>query len=93
MIVNEHCPHCEESCVSNLRKLFLLPGMTTPCRSCGQAVSVPAFALVSVFPLLMAYMIIFKAPGGELAMRAIVGGVLVAFAAYYQVYLLPLVAR
>ena len=24
MIINEHCPHCDESCVSNLRKLVLL---------------------------------------------------------------------
>ena len=25
-MINEVCPHCEKSCVSNWRKLFLLPG-------------------------------------------------------------------
>ena len=92
-MVNDHCPHCDQPCVTNWRKLFLLPGIATPCRSCGKQVSVPAFALVSVFPLLMAYLIVFKAPAGDLAMRATVAGVLTGFAAYYQVYLLPLVAR
>ncbi len=93
MIINEHCPHCDESCVSNLRKLVLLPGATTPCRSCGQLVSVPIFALVSVFPLLMAYLLLFKVPEGALAMRAAIAGVLAGMAAYYQVFLVPLVAR
>ena len=26
-MINEVCPHCEKPCVSNLRKLVLLPGM------------------------------------------------------------------
>ncbi|MHC4938120.1 MAG: hypothetical protein ACYTHK_04040 [Planctomycetota bacterium] len=93
MIINEHCPHCGESCVSNLRKLVLLPGATTPCRSCGQPVSVPFFAVVSIFPLLMAYLLIFMVPEGALAMRLGISAVLVGMAAYYQVFLLPLVAR
>lgn len=92
-MINEHCPHCENDCVSNTRKLFLLPGTTTPCRSCGERVSVPIYAIVSVFPLLMAYMIIVHAPEGALNMRLGIAGVLMGFAAYYQVYLLPLVAR
>jgi len=92
-VINDYCPHCEKPCVSLLRKLYLFPGATARCMSCGEAVSVPIFAVVSIFPLLMAYMIVFMAPGGELAMRAIVAGVLVGFAAYFQVFLLPLVAR
>ena len=92
-MINEHCPHCEKSCVSNLRKLFLLPGTTVACASCGERVSVPVYALVSIFPLLMAYMIIVHAPEGPIGMRLGIAGVLAAFAAYYQVYLLPLVAR
>ena len=92
-MINEHCPHCEKECVSNLRKLFLLPGTTASCRSCGGRVSVPIYAIVSVFPLLMAYMIVVHAPEGALSMRLGISGVLVAFAAYYQVYLLPLVPR
>lgn len=92
-MINEHCPYCEKSCVSNARKLFLLPGMTTPCRSCNERVSVPIYALVSVFPLMMAYMIVVYAPEGALGMRLGIAGVLAGFAAYYQVYLLPLVAR
>ena len=93
MIINEHCPHCEKNCVTNLRKLFLLPGARTPCMSCGELVSVPAFGLVSIFPLLMAYLLIFRVPEGALAMRAGIAAVLAGMAAYYQVFLLPLVAR
>ena len=93
MIVNDHCPHCDGPCVTNWRKLVLLPGATTPCRSCGKPVSVPLFAVVSIFPLLMAYLLIFKVPEGALAMRAAIAAVLVGMAAYYQVFLLPLVAR
>ena len=93
MIINEHCPHCDKSCVSNWRKLFLLPGMRVPCRSCGQLVSVPAFAVVSVFPLLMSYLLIFEVPEGALGMRLALAGILTGMAIYYQVFLLPLVAR
>ena len=92
MIINEHCPHCDESCVSNWRKLVLLPGAKTPCRSCGKLVSVPIYALVSIFPLMFAVMI-FQAPEGAIALRASVAAVLTGMAAYYQVFLLPLVAR
>jgi hypothetical protein len=92
-VINEHCPHCEKDCVSNFRKLFLVPGTTATCRSCGEFVSVPFYALVSAFPLLMAYMIIVHAPEGALGMRMAIAGVLIGFAAYYQIYLLPLVAR
>jgi len=93
VIINEHCPHCEGPCVSNWRKLVLLPGSTTPCRSCGKPVSVPLFAVVSVFPLLMGYLLLFHVPGGELALRATIAAGLVGMALYYQVFLLPLVAR
>jgi hypothetical protein len=92
-VINEYCPHCEQACISNVRKLFLLPGTTAQCRSCGKAVSVPFYAVVAVFPLLMGYLLLFEAPGGQLGMRAIVSGFLLVLAAYFQVYLLPLVAR
>ena len=93
MIVNDHCPHCDQKCVTNLRKLTLLPGMVTPCRSCGQNVAVPAFAMVSIFPILFAYMMLFQLPDGPMGLR--VGGAigLTLLAVYYHVFLLPLVAR
>jgi len=93
VIINDHCPHCDQPCVSNWRKLVLLPGTTTPCRSCGQPVSVPFFAVVSVFPLLMAYLVVFQVHEGELGWRVALAGVLAGMALYYQVFLLPLVAR
>ena len=92
-MINEVCPHCEKPCVSNGRKLFLLPGTTAACRSCGEQVGVPAYGMVSIFPLLFAYLIMFDAPGGGMLVRLAVAGVLVGFVTYFQVYLLPLVAR
>ena len=92
-MINEVCPHCEKPCVSNWRKLLLLPGMTTACRSCGERVGVPAYGIVSIFPLLFGYLIIFDAPGGGFPARLAVAGVLVVFVTYFQVYLLPLVPR
>lgn len=92
-MINEVCPHCEKPCVSNWRKLVLLPGMTTQCESCGERVGVPAYGVVSIFPLLFAYLIIFDVPEGGIAARVAIAGVLAGFAIYFQVYLLPLVAR
>lgn len=93
MIVNEHCPHCDEHCLSNLRKLVLLPGTYAECASCGKIVSVPMFALISLFPLFFAYMLMFRLPGEAMAMRAGISAAVVGMAAYYQVFLLPIVAR
>ncbi|MEM8883048.1 MAG: hypothetical protein AAGD14_03175 [Planctomycetota bacterium] len=93
MAINDYCPHCGEPCVTNTRKLWLLPGMRAECRSCGRKVSVPAFAVVSIFPILMAYLLIFKVPEGALGLRATLSAILILMALYYQVYLLPLVAR
>ena len=93
MIVNEHCPHCDESCLSHGRKLLLFPGTYAQCRSCGQLVSVPMFGWISVFPLFFAYMLLFQLPDGAMGMRVGISIGLAAMAAYYQVFLLPLVAR
>jgi hypothetical protein len=93
MIVNEHCPHCDESCISHWRKLVLLPGTYAQCQTCGQVVSVPMFGLIALFPLFFAYMLIFQLPDGAMAMRASISVGLAGMAAYYQVFLLPLVAR
>jgi len=93
MIVNEHCPHCDERCISNWRKLVLLPGARAQCLTCGQLVSVPMFAVISLFPLLFAYMLVFQLPDGAMTMRVSISAGIVGMAAYYQVFLLPLVAR
>jgi hypothetical protein len=35
------CPHCNQPCISQLRKSALGPATTATCRSCGKKVSVP----------------------------------------------------
>jgi len=89
----QYCPHCESGGISNQRKLFLFPWATAKCPNCGEMVTVPMRSLMSIFPLLMAYMIVVGAPGGAFVWRAIYGAILVGLAAYFQVHLVPLIKR
>jgi hypothetical protein len=49
------CPHCDQPCISFWRKQALGPATSATCRSCGKAVSVGPGALMTMLPILAAF--------------------------------------
>ena len=44
------CPHCHKPAMSQVRKSFLGPALSTSCSHCGKRVSVSWFAMLAVIP-------------------------------------------
>lgn len=50
------CPHCNQQAMTQFRKSYLGPAVSTSCKSCGKKISVSWFAVLAAvpFPLGMA---------------------------------------
>lgn len=49
------CPHCQQPCLSFWRKQALGPATSAKCKSCGKAVSVGPGALLTMLPIVAAF--------------------------------------
>ncbi len=54
----DRCPHCGGYCLSRLRRSFLGPISSAPCRSCGERVGVPYWSAITVIPIIVAVAVI-----------------------------------
>jgi hypothetical protein len=48
------CPHCGKPGISVVRKLGLVPLITATCKSCGEEIGVPWWAMLTGLPFLAA---------------------------------------
>jgi hypothetical protein len=48
------CPSCHQKTISQSRKMFLGPSMSTTCSNCGARISVPWPSVLATIPLLIA---------------------------------------
>ncbi len=54
----DQCPHCGGYCLPPLRRSFLGPLTSAPCRSCGERVSVPGWSVFTVAPIIIAVAVV-----------------------------------
>lgn len=86
------CPHCGQACLSFWRKQALGPATSAACGSCGKRVSVGPGALLSILPIVAAFIIARQLawPAAAGVALLLAGACLAAFVSHRFV---PLVRR
>ena len=70
------CPHCEQPGISLLARAFLGPGMPATCKVCGGEVATPwGKFLLSLSPIVIAFLVALLSPSRQLGALAIAFGI------------------
>jgi hypothetical protein len=85
------CPHCHETAVSPLRKIFLGPGRSVACRACGGKVSVPLSGMWVIIPIVVAVFLASGIKSSVVSYAVVIVGVAVSCFLHYRY--LPLIAK
>lgn len=88
--MRHRCPHCGESCMSSLQKLFISPANSTSCRSCGQGVTLRWKHYLLVIGLALAVLVFLDRQQPGTGVMIAVGAAMLLLAGLVQLAL-PLV--
>jgi uncharacterized membrane protein YbhN (UPF0104 family) len=86
------CPHCRNTAMGFATKLFLGPGRSVACRSCGKRVSIPMWSLAAYVPIILA-VIVPSQLGSEGVTWLAILAVAVALVVFVQHAFIPLVPK
>jgi hypothetical protein len=87
------CPYCHQPAMSQWRKSFLGPALSTPCRACGRRVSVSWLAMLGMLPPIAGVIaaVLLLRYSGLASLAALVAGIAGTF--WMHAFRVPLVKR
>jgi hypothetical protein len=86
------CPHCRNTAMGFATKLFLGPGRSVTCRSCGKRVSIPMWSLAAYAPIILA-VILPSQLGADGTTWFVILAIAVALVVFIQHAFIPLVPK